>query len=100
MAYVAAAKTGAIQPRYNNLASAAQLDLEAAYAYGELIGRELRAQGYNMSLGGGVDTSREPRNGHNLNTSEKIPSGRKASRAAYSRRAVAARPWRYENATR
>ncbi|MGC1474544.1 MAG: glycoside hydrolase family 3 C-terminal domain-containing protein, partial [Terriglobales bacterium] len=30
---------------------------------GALIGRELRAQGYNMSLGGGVNLAREPRNG-------------------------------------
>ena len=50
----------------NNLASAASWDLEAAYAYGELIGRELRAQGYNMSLGGGVNLTREPRNGRNF----------------------------------
>src|SRR6202453_2610581 len=27
------------------------------------IGRELRAQGYNMSLGGGINLTREPRNG-------------------------------------
>ena len=50
----------------NNLASAASWDLEAAYAYGELIGRELKAQGYNMSLGGGVNLTREPRNGRNF----------------------------------
>src|SRR5580658_1546508 len=47
----------------NNLASAASWDLAAAYEYGALIGRELRAQGYNMSLGGGVNLAREPRNG-------------------------------------
>jgi beta-glucosidase len=47
----------------NNLASAASWDLDAAYEYGALIGRELRAQGYNMSLGGGVNLAREPRNG-------------------------------------
>jgi beta-glucosidase len=47
----------------NDLASAASWDLEAAYEYGALIGRELRAQGYNMSLGGGVNLTREPRNG-------------------------------------
>ncbi len=46
-----------------NLASAASWDLDAAYEYGALIGRELRAQGYNMTLGGGVDITREPRNG-------------------------------------
>jgi beta-glucosidase len=34
-----------------------------AYEYGALIGQELRDQGYNMSLGGGVNLAREPRNG-------------------------------------
>jgi len=47
----------------SNLASAASWDLDAAYEYGALIGRELRAQGYNMHLGGGVNLAREPRNG-------------------------------------
>jgi beta-glucosidase len=46
-----------------NVAAAASWDTEAAFAYGALIGTELRAQGYNMSLGGGVDITREPRNG-------------------------------------
>ena len=46
-----------------NVAAAASWDTDAAYEYGALIGRELRAQGYNMSLGGGVDITREPRNG-------------------------------------
>jgi beta-glucosidase len=48
------------------LAAAASWDPEAAYEYGALIGRELRAQGFNMSLGGGVDLTREPRNGRNF----------------------------------
>ena len=47
----------------SNLASAASWDPQAACEYGALIGRELRAQGYNMSLGGGVNITREPRNG-------------------------------------
>jgi beta-glucosidase len=47
----------------DDLAAAASWDLDAAYQYGALIGRELRAQGYNMSLGGGVNLTREPRNG-------------------------------------
>jgi len=47
----------------SNLASAASWDTHAACEYGELIGRELRAQGYNMTLGGGVNVTREPRNG-------------------------------------
>src|ERR1700758_2648902 len=47
----------------SNLGAAASWDLDAAYEYGALIGRELRAQGYNMSLGGGVNLTRDPRNG-------------------------------------
>jgi len=47
----------------SNLASAASWDPKAACEYGALIGRELRAQGYNMTLGGGVNITREPRNG-------------------------------------
>ena len=46
-----------------DIAGAASWDLDAAYEYGALIGRELRAQGYNMSLGGGVNLARDPRNG-------------------------------------
>ena len=47
----------------DDLAGAASWDLDVAYEYGALIGRELRDQGYNMSLGGGVNLAREPRNG-------------------------------------
>ncbi|MGD0734102.1 MAG: glycoside hydrolase family 3 C-terminal domain-containing protein [Terracidiphilus sp.] len=46
-----------------NVAAAASWDTDAAFEYGALIGRELRAQGFNMTLGGGVDITREPRNG-------------------------------------
>jgi len=46
-----------------NVAAAASWDTDAAYEYGKLIGIELRAQGYNMTLGGGMDITREPRNG-------------------------------------
>jgi beta-glucosidase len=46
-----------------DIASAASWDLDAAYEYGALIGRELRAQGYNMTLGGGINLTREPRDG-------------------------------------
>src|SRR5690348_5594056 len=47
----------------SDVAAAASWDTQAACAYGALIGRELRAQGYNMTLGGGVNLTREPRNG-------------------------------------
>ena len=47
----------------SNMGAAASWDTQAACDYGALIGRELRAQGYNMTLGGGVNVTREPRNG-------------------------------------
>ena len=59
---------GAKEGRYstalpNNLGAASSWDPQTAFEYGALIGRELRNQGYNMSLGGGVNLPREPRNG-------------------------------------
>jgi beta-glucosidase len=45
------------------LGAASSWDPESACQYGELIGSELRAQGYDMTLGGGVNLTREPRNG-------------------------------------
>lgn len=45
------------------LAAASSWDPEAAQLYGSVIGRELRAQGYNHSIGGGVNLARDPRNG-------------------------------------
>jgi beta-glucosidase len=61
-------RSSGINGRYStalpaNVAAAASWDVDAAYEYGALIGRELRAQGFNMSLGGGVNITREPRNG-------------------------------------
>jgi len=47
----------------SNLGSAASWDPHAACEYGGVIGRELHAQGYNMSLGGGVDLVRQLRGG-------------------------------------
>jgi hypothetical protein len=41
------------------IGGAATWDLKLAYEYGELIGRELRDQLYNASLGGGVGLMRE-----------------------------------------
>jgi beta-glucosidase len=46
-----------------DVAAAASWDTDAAFEYGALIGRELRAQGFNMSLGGGTNLTRDPRNG-------------------------------------
>ncbi len=61
-------RSSAMNGRYStalpsNLGAAASWDTEAACQYGALIGSELRAQGYNMTLGGGVNLTREPRNG-------------------------------------
>jgi beta-glucosidase len=50
----------------STLGAAASWDPRSAFLYGDVIGRELRAQGYNMSIGGGVDLTREPRNGRNF----------------------------------
>lgn len=47
----------------STVGAAASFDPQAAFLYGSVIGRELRAQGFNMSIGGGVDITREPRNG-------------------------------------
>ncbi len=62
-----AAKMG----RYSTLlpsavGGAATWDPKLAYEYGALIGRELRDQRYNVTLGGGVNITREPRNGRNF----------------------------------
>ncbi|HEY4050329.1 MAG TPA: glycoside hydrolase family 3 C-terminal domain-containing protein [Acidobacteriaceae bacterium] len=59
---------GAASGRYstalpNNLAAASSWDPDTIFQYGALIARELRDQGYNMSQGGGVNLTREPRNG-------------------------------------
>lgn len=47
----------------SNLAAASSWDADTACAYGTLVGQELRNQGFNMTLGGGVDITRDPRNG-------------------------------------
>ncbi len=47
----------------SNLGLAASWDPALAKRYGALIGSELRDQGFNMTLGGGVNLTREPRNG-------------------------------------
>src|SRR5579885_3126805 len=47
----------------SNVGSASSWNPEAACEYGAVIGSELRAQGYNMTLGGGVNLTRDPRNG-------------------------------------
>src|SRR5579863_6996579 len=50
----------------SSLGAASSWDVESACQFGEAIGSELRAQGYTMTLGGGVDLVREPRNGRSF----------------------------------
>ncbi|HEY0760208.1 MAG TPA: glycoside hydrolase family 3 C-terminal domain-containing protein [Acidisarcina sp.] len=64
-------RMAAYQSRYatllpSALGAAASWDPDGAFLYGSVIGRELRAQGFNMSIGGGVNITREPRNGRNF----------------------------------
>ena len=61
-------RMSAPQSRYSTLlpstlGATSSWDPEAAHLYGDVIGRELRAQGYNQSIGGGVNLARDPRNG-------------------------------------
>ena len=50
----------------STIGEAATWNPKMAWAEGDVIGRELRDQMYNVSLGGGVDITREPRNGRNF----------------------------------
>ncbi|MGB0124499.1 MAG: glycoside hydrolase family 3 C-terminal domain-containing protein, partial [Silvibacterium sp.] len=64
-------RLSAMMGRYSTLlpsalGAASSWDPQGAQLYGDVIGRELRAQGFNMSIGGGVDITREPRNGRNF----------------------------------
>lgn len=61
-------RMSAPQSRYSTplpsvLGLAATWDTQAAFLYGDVIGRELRAQGFNQSIGGGTNLARDPRNG-------------------------------------
>lgn len=50
----------------SNLATAATWDPELAYSGGRMIGNEARWSGFNVMLAGGIDLTREPRNGRNF----------------------------------
>src|SRR4051812_24640106 len=61
-------RSSALNGRYSTAlpsatALASSWDTKVGCEYGKLIGSELRAQGYNMTLGGGVNIARELRNG-------------------------------------
>lgn len=50
----------------SSLAETATWDPKLAYEFGAVIGRETRDQGFNVSLGGGIDLARDPRGGRNF----------------------------------
>jgi beta-glucosidase len=50
----------------SSLAETASWDPGIARDFGVVIGRETRAQGFNVSLGGGINLTREPRDGRNF----------------------------------
>ena len=55
------------------LGMASSWDPKMGFLFGAVIGRELRQQGYNMSIGGGMDLIREPRNGRNFEYASEDP---------------------------
>jgi beta-glucosidase len=55
------------------LGMASSWDPKMGFLFGSVIGRELRQQGYNMSIGGGMDLIREPRNGRNFEYASEDP---------------------------
>jgi beta-glucosidase len=50
----------------SGLALASSFDSDLAYQGGAVIGAEARAKGFNVLLGGGVNLTRDPRNGRNF----------------------------------
>jgi len=71
-------RMAAVTSRYATLlpsvtGMAASWDPKMGFLYGSVIGRELRDQGYNMSIGGGMDLIREPRNGRNFEYASEDP---------------------------
>jgi beta-glucosidase len=58
----------------SSIASAASWDLNEAYKYGQVIGRDLRAYGINVNLGGNINLiGREPRDGRTFETKGEDP---------------------------
>ncbi len=50
----------------SSLGATSSWDADSACEFGSIVGQELRAQGFNMTLGGGVDLIREPRGGRSF----------------------------------
>jgi beta-glucosidase len=59
-------KNGQATALPSSLAETATWDPKLAYEFGAVIGRETRDQGFNVSLGGGIDLARDPRDGRNF----------------------------------
>ena len=58
----------------SSIASAASWDLNLAYQYGVVIGKEMREHGVNVNLGGNANlTGREPRDGRTFETKGEDP---------------------------
>ncbi|HLN03283.1 MAG TPA: glycoside hydrolase family 3 C-terminal domain-containing protein [Bryobacteraceae bacterium] len=58
----------------SSIASAATWDLNLAYQYGQVIGKEMAAYGLNVNLGGNVNLiGREPRDGRTFETKGEDP---------------------------
>jgi beta-glucosidase len=58
----------------SSIASAASWDTNEAYKYGQVIGKESRAFGINVNLGGNINlTGREPRGGRTFETKGEDP---------------------------
>src|SRR4051794_9364068 len=55
------------------IAMAASWDPAVAYADGAVIGRETRATGFNVSIGGDVNLARDPRNGRTFEAEGEDP---------------------------
>ena len=67
----------------SSLAAGASWDLNLAYEYGALLGKEVRDLGFNVSLGGTANLIREPRNGRNFEcwSEDPIATGKMLGRA-------------------
>jgi beta-glucosidase len=50
----------------SSLAETASWDTNIARDFGAVLGKETREQGFNVSLGGGINLTREPRDGRNF----------------------------------
>lgn len=73
---VASQATDTPRPRTalpSGLATAATWDAETAQAGGAMIGNEARLSGFNVQLAGGMNLTREPRNGRNFEYSGEDP---------------------------